>query len=40
MEDILTKAVRAIQDQGAEFGDAHHQAIDRTYIVLVDGACA
>jgi len=37
MEDILTKAVRAIQDQGAEFGDAHHQAIDRTYIVLVDG---
>ncbi len=37
MEDILTKAVRTMQDQGAEFCDARHQAIDRTFIVMVDG---
>ena len=36
MEDILTKAVRAI-GSGAEFCDARHQVIDRTFIVMVDG---
>ena len=37
MEDILGQAVRAMQDQGAEFCDARYQAIDRTFIVMVDG---
>ena len=37
MEDILTKAVRSMQDQGAEFCDARYQSIDRTLIVMVDG---
>jgi TldD protein len=37
MEDILTKAVRSMEDQGAEFCDARHQMIDRTFIVMVDG---
>jgi hypothetical protein len=37
MEEILTKAVRSMEDQGAEFCDARHQMIDRTFIVMVDG---
>jgi TldD protein len=37
MEDILTKAVRSMQDQGAEFCDARHQVIERTFIAFVDG---
>jgi TldD protein len=37
MEDMLIKAVRAMQDQGVDFCDARHQTIDRTFIVMVDG---